>query len=41
MASFAFSRVPVQRPPVRSQFRSIQTALPVPESLPILNDLAR
>jgi len=41
MASFAFSRVPVKRPPVRSQFRSIQTALPVPESLPILDDLAR
>ena len=41
MASFAFSRVPVKRLPVRSQFRSVQTALPVPESLPILDDLAR
>jgi 4-aminobutyrate aminotransferase / (S)-3-amino-2-methylpropionate transaminase / 5-aminovalerate transaminase len=41
MASFAFSRVPVQRPPVQSQFRSIRTALPVPDSLPILDDLAR
>jgi 4-aminobutyrate aminotransferase-like enzyme len=41
MASFSFSRVPVKRPPARSQFRNIQTALPVPESLPILADLDR
>lgn len=41
MASFSFSRVPVKRPPVRSQFRNVQTALPVPESLPIFADLDR
>jgi 4-aminobutyrate aminotransferase-like enzyme len=41
MANFSFSRVPVKRPPVKSQFRSIQTALPVPESLPIFEDLDR
>lgn len=41
MAAFTFSRAPVKRPPVRSQFRNIQTALPVPESLPILDDLER
>lgn len=41
MANFSFSRTPVKRPPVKSQFRNIQTALPVPESLPIFEDLDR
>jgi 4-aminobutyrate aminotransferase-like enzyme len=39
MANFSFSRVPVKQPPVKSQFRNVQTALPVPESLPIFDDL--
>lgn len=41
MASFAFSRVPVTRPPVKSRYRNIQTALPTPESVPILDELDR
>lgn len=41
MAAFSFSRIPVKHPAVRSRYRSIQTALPVPESLPILEDLYR
>lgn len=41
MAAFSFSRTPVKIPAVRSRYRSIQTALPVPESLPILEDLYR
>jgi 4-aminobutyrate aminotransferase-like enzyme len=39
MAAFAFSRTPVKRPEVKTRYRSIKTAIPVPESLPILDDL--
>ena len=39
MSTFAFSSTPVTRPFVKSQFRCIQTPLPVPESLPILRDI--
>lgn len=39
--SYQFSRIPVNVPKVRTRFRQINTPLPVPESLPILNDLAK
>ncbi len=39
MADFYFSRSPVNVPHVETEFRRIQTALPVPESLPILEQL--
>jgi 4-aminobutyrate aminotransferase-like enzyme len=41
MAAFQFSRTPVSRPAVKTRYRSIQTPLPVPESLPILEALAK
>ena len=41
MAAFAFSRTPVKTSPVQTAHRIIRTALPVPESLPILEDLYR
>src|SRR5437867_7147859 len=39
MASRAFSLTPKPVPPVRSAFRVIRTALPVPESIPILESM--
>lgn len=41
MASHVYSRVPRAVPPVKTRFRCIQTALPVPDSLPILERLER
>jgi len=41
MAAFSFSRIPVKQPEVDTKHRRIRTALPVPESLPILEDLSR
>jgi len=41
MAAFTFSRTPVKLPEVHTRHRAIRTALPVPESLPILEDLHR
>jgi 4-aminobutyrate aminotransferase-like enzyme len=39
MAGFSFSRIPVHVPKIQTKYRKISTALPVPESLQILNDL--
>ncbi len=39
-SAFSFSRVPVAKPFVRTALRCVQTPLPVPESVPILEDLA-
>ncbi len=39
MAGHGFSHTPVEVPAVRTRYRTIQTALPVPESLPILQKL--
>ena len=41
MATFDFSREPVEVPQVKTQFRCIQTALPVPESLDVFEQLER
>ena len=41
MSVYQFSQVPVNVPRVHTEFRCISTSLPVPESLPILNDLAQ
>ncbi|MDA2934003.1 aminotransferase class III-fold pyridoxal phosphate-dependent enzyme, partial [Acidobacteria bacterium AH-259-D05] len=40
MSGHQFSRVPVNVPKVQTKFRQINTPIPVPESLPILEDLA-
>ena len=40
MSGYQFSHVPVEVPKVRTRFRQINTPIPVPESLPILEDLA-
>ena len=39
MAGFSFSRIPVHVPKIQTRYRKISTALPVPESLQILDDL--
>lgn len=41
MSGFQFSNVPVDVPKVKTRFREINTSIPVPESLPILEDLAK
>jgi 4-aminobutyrate aminotransferase/(S)-3-amino-2-methylpropionate transaminase len=41
VAGQVYSRVPRAVPPVKTRFRCIQTALPVPESLPVLERLER
>ncbi len=41
MGAHAFSRLPQRVPTIQTRYRRIQTALPVPESLPILADLDR
>ena len=41
MAAFTFSHTPVETPKVETGYRRIQTALPVPESLPILEKMVR
>lgn len=41
MAADGFSHVPVDVPKVRTRFREIKTALPVPETISVLDDLAR
>lgn len=41
MAGYQFSQIPVATPPIQTDFRRIQTPIPVPESLPILADMAR
>ena len=41
MEKFSFSSTPVKRNPVNSTFRCSQTAIPVPESLPLLAELGR
>ena len=41
MSGYQFSHVPTDVPKVRTQFRQINTLIPVPESLPIIEDLAR
>jgi 4-aminobutyrate aminotransferase / (S)-3-amino-2-methylpropionate transaminase / 5-aminovalerate transaminase len=39
MSGFSFSRIPVNVPKLQTKYRRIATALPVPESLPVLEDL--
>jgi len=39
MSGFSFSRIPVHVPKIQTKYRKISTALPVPESLQILDDL--
>ncbi len=39
MSGFSFSRIPVHVPKIQTKYRKISTTLPVPESLPILDDL--
>lgn len=39
MAGFSFSRIPLQVPKIQTKYRKISTALPVPESLSVLEDL--
>ena len=39
MEKFSFSKSPIKRSPVKTELRCINTALPVPESLPMLEDL--
>jgi len=41
MSTFEFSNIPAQVDPVKTKFRCIQTQIPVPESLPILDSLYR
>lgn len=41
MSGFSFSRIPVHVPKIQTKYRKISTALPVPESLPVLEDLDR
>jgi 4-aminobutyrate aminotransferase-like enzyme len=41
MSGFSFSRTPVKVPKIKTKYRKISTALPVPESLQVLNDLDR
>ena len=41
MEKFSFSKSPIKRSPVKTELRCINTALPVPESLPMLEDLYR
>ena len=41
MADYQFSRMPVLTPPVQTDYRRIQTSIPVPESRPILAELER
>lgn len=41
MAGYAFSKKPIPTEPVHSSYRNIQTLLPVPESIPLLDDLDR
>lgn len=41
MSAFQFSRVPVRVPRIETRFRRIATDLPVPESLPVFEDLDR
>ena len=41
MSGFSFSRIPVHVLKIQTKYRKISTALPVPESLPILHDLDR
>ena len=39
MAAFDFTRTPLKVPPVKTYFRCIKTAIPVPQSIPILERL--
>jgi 4-aminobutyrate aminotransferase-like enzyme len=39
MSGFSFSRIPVHVPKIQTKYRKISTALPVPESLSVLEDL--
>ena len=39
MSGFSFSRIPVHVPKIQTKYRKITTALPVPESLQVLDDL--
>ena len=41
MEKFSFSKKPVKRTPVKTALRCIKTALPVPESLPMFENLYR
>ncbi|MBL4615235.1 MAG: aminotransferase class III-fold pyridoxal phosphate-dependent enzyme [Magnetovibrio sp.] len=41
MKPFAFSIVPVDVPCVKTEYRCIQTAIPVPQSLPIIEKITR
>jgi len=41
MAGFSFSLTPQKVPTVNTRYRQIQTRFPVPESLPLLTDLAK
>lgn len=39
MTGYQFSRVPIETTPIQTDFRRIQTPIPVPESLPLLAEL--
>jgi len=39
MSGFSFSQIPVHVPKIQTKYRKISTALPVPESLSVLDDL--
>jgi 4-aminobutyrate aminotransferase / (S)-3-amino-2-methylpropionate transaminase / 5-aminovalerate transaminase len=41
MSGFSFSRIPKHVPKIHTKYRTISTALPVPESLAVLEDLDR
>ena len=41
MSKAEYDRTPVNVPPVETEFRTIKTPIPVPESLPIFEDLAK